>query len=64
MEVDKFKQTKNEFLLRLSVILRTVVTIHVNLEGIEMIESVTIRQTTRFKRDSERTSGYVIIVYR
>lgn len=57
-----FKTTKGEFLLQMSAILRTVVSIKLK-NGIEDVSSVEVqrkkRSVFRFKRDSGSGSGYV-----
>ena len=60
VELNEFQKIKGTFLLELSAVLRTVVTI----KSIEKIEDVLTvkrkrRSLLRFKRDSESGSGYV-----
>ena len=62
MDLETFKQTKGKFLLDLSAILRTVVSIRVK-DGVEDVRSAVVgrkkRSVFRFKRDADGGTGYV-----
>ena len=62
MDFDYFNLVKGQFLLNLTVILRTVVSIR----SVDRVEDINAdvsqrkrRSVFRFKRDSESTTGYV-----
>lgn len=55
IEKDAFIEMKNDFLMRMSIILRTVVLIDVREDGQEPIESISYSRS-RFKRSSS-TAG-------
>ena len=61
-DINTFKRTKGEFLLELSAILRTVVSIR-NINGEEDITSEVVqrkkRSVFRFKRGADDETGYV-----
>lgn len=62
IDVEVFQSQKGEFLLNMSVLLRTVVLINIKQDGKEDIESAVVsrrkRSMLRFRREAE--SGYVL----